>query len=265
MDVVSQAQTHKGLIRTINEDACLALPESGVWVVADGMGGHEAGDYASQVVVDTINRKVNNRPADDIKIDELIAALEEANQFLYQYGKEQLKGKIAGSTVVVLLINDHKYYWLWVGDSRGYLLRNNTLSRATSDHSQVADWVIQGIMTETEAENHHQANVLTRAIGAEPDVEIGVRDGVCHQGDVLLICSDGLTKELPDSEIASYLSQANLWEGVKAMMYSTLVAGAKDNVTFVTVEVKSAKKRDAFAIPIENTIPLLDKKIFRWD
>lgn len=236
--LVSHAQTHKGLVRKLNEDACLDLADSGVWLVADGMGGHAAGDIASQLVVDTV--KVAVQRTSEVSLQLLTDSLHQANQELCRYSEQHLQGHTAGSTVVVLMVDKLHYHFLWAGDSRGYLLRNNVLRQITRDHSQVNEMVEQGLLSSSEAEQHELANVITRAVGVDPSLTIDIVSGVWQPGDLFLLCSDGLNKELSDDEICQYLVHNNIAEANRALLHSTLVAGARDNVTCILVKVDSA-------------------------
>lgn len=233
--VVSHAQTHKGLVRKCNEDACLDMADSGVWLVADGMGGHAAGDIASQLVVDTV--KVAVQRSDDVSLQLLTESLQQANDELCLYSARNLEGRTAGSTVVVLMIDKLHYHFLWAGDSRGYLLRNNVLRQVTRDHSQVNEMVDEGLIDSSEAEQHELANVITRAVGVDPNLTVDVISGVWQPGDLFLLCSDGLNKELSDEEICHYLTHNNIAEANRALLHSTLVAGARDNVTCILIKV----------------------------
>jgi len=163
----SHAQSHRGAVRTINEDAFLDLPQHGIWVVADGMGGHSAGDVASQLVIDAIESVIETVSPDKMSCEILIQALKSANESLLNLSKSQLDGKVAGSTVVILFIKDNRFYMLWAGDSRGYLLRDNELIQFTRDHSQVNEMVDEGLISQDEAETHPLANVITRAVGVD--------------------------------------------------------------------------------------------------
>lgn len=235
--LISDAQSHKGLVRKINEDACLDLAEYGVWVVADGMGGHAAGDVASQLIVDTIKAAVQRGTQPSVQL--LTSALQQANSELCLYSEQHLAGHTAGSTVVVLLLDKWHYHFLWAGDSRGYILRHGVLRQLTRDHSQVNDMVDEGLLSSDEAESHELANVITRAVGVEAELVVDVVSGVWQSGDVFLLCSDGLNKELTDTEIHQYLNHTNLVEANRALLHSTLVAGARDNVTCVLVRVEN--------------------------
>ena len=249
--VLSHAQTHKGLVRKLNEDACLDLAESGVWLVADGMGGHAAGDIASQLVVDTVRVAVQR--GQQVSLQLITDALQQANQELCHYSELHLQGNTAGSTVVALIVDKLHYHFLWAGDSRGYLLRNNVLRQVTRDHSQVNEMVEQGLLSSSEAEQHELANVITRAVGVDPNLTIDVISGVWHPSDLFLLCSDGLNKELSDDEICQYLAHSNIAEANRALLHSTLVAGARDNVTCILVKVDASTEN---VNEKDKTIPL---------
>ncbi|MDP5191998.1 PP2C family protein-serine/threonine phosphatase [Rheinheimera baltica] len=249
--LVSHAQTHKGLVRKLNEDACLDMPDSGVWLVADGMGGHAAGDIASQLVVDTL--KVAVQRSEQVSVDLITDALHQANTELCAYSAQHLDGHMAGSTVVALFIDKVHYHFMWAGDSRGYLLRHNVLKQVTRDHSQVNEMVEQGLLNSEEAEQHELANVITRAVGVDPYLTIDIVSGVWQPGDIFLLCSDGLNKELSDAEICQYLSHSNIAEANRALLHSTLVAGARDNVTCIVIKVDL---NDDLINEKDKTIPL---------
>jgi protein phosphatase len=238
MQIAFHAQSHKGLVRQLNEDACLALPEAGVWAVADGMGGHAAGDVASSMVMDMLKTAVNSA-GQAISAAMLSEALQDANQALVKYSKQQLLGTLAGSTVVVLFIEQDNYHLLWAGDSRCYLLRNNILTQLSHDHSQVNEMVAQGLLQACEAESHELANVITRAVGVDAQLDVAQYSDICQPGDLFLLCTDGLTKELPDNEIHQYLQHDDIADASKALLHSALVSGAKDNVTSILIKLKS--------------------------
>ncbi|MCC5825379.1 protein phosphatase 2C domain-containing protein [Alkalimonas sp.] len=237
MSVTSHGQSHKGLVRQLNEDACLLLPEHGVWVVADGMGGHAAGDVASQLVITTIHEEVAK--TDEPKPETICTALERANERVVEYCQQHNQGELGGSTVVVLLFYRQQYHVFWLGDSRLYLLRNNALRQITRDHSQVNDMIDQGIIAAEEAETHELANVITRAVGVQGQVSIASLSGDIEPGDIFLLCTDGLNKELSDAEIQSYLHHTDIEAANRALIHMSLVAGARDNVTCILVKVNN--------------------------
>ena len=239
MYLSSHAQTHRGTVRQLNEDAFLELPQQGVWVVADGMGGHAAGDVASQLVIDTIQQAVEYNSVDQISTELLIQALQQSNAKLQQMSESQFAGNIVGSTVVVLWIKDDHYTLLWAGDSRGYLLRNHKLQQITKDHSQVNDMVDEGILKAEEAESHPLANVITRAVGVDITLNVDVKSAQISVDDVFLLCSDGLNKEVSDIEIEKALQPGNIIDAGMALMHASLVRNARDNVTCILVKNNS--------------------------
>jgi protein phosphatase len=203
------------------------------------MGGHCAGDIASQMLVDHVERRIND--AEINSIDELRFTIQQANAAIYRYAQSELDGATMGTTLTLLFINDGYFHCLWVGDSRIYLLRNNTLTQKTRDHSQVMDLVDQGLLALEDAESHPLSNVITRAIGVDEYVTIDQVSGQLVDGDQFLLCSDGLTKELSDQEIKATLQADTVNQAGLALLHSALVRGASDNVTCAIVKARSEK------------------------
>jgi len=247
----SAAHSHVGMVRTINEDACVELPTLGLWAVADGMGGHEAGDVAAQMIIDAL-RTVSPPPDWQDYIQEVRRTLLRVNHRLREESARRYQNRTIGSTVVVLLLRDNQMAWLWVGDSRIYRLRGNRLEQLTRDHSHVQDLVEQGLLTTQDALHHPMANVITRAVGSADVLEI---DGHCSEvqaGDVFLLCSDGLNKVISDAEIQRVLSSRNSQKSVRALIHSALLNGANDNVTTAVVTVSEEQAVDESE---EKTVP----------
>ena len=258
----SYAITHRGVVRQLNEDSHVEINSHNLWVVADGMGGHEAGEVASQLVVDVIRAKVQERDLKDLTVSHIVSAIEEANKQLNDYSSQYLENKTAGSTVTALFVKDGKYYILWVGDSRAYLLRNRVLTQVSRDHSQVNDLIDEGIISVEEAKDHPLSNVITRAVGVMENVNVDVIQNDIKTGDLFLLCSDGLTGELSDDEICLSLEPSSIIDSGMALMHSSLVRGARDNVTCIIVkydETKSNQHSETFNIQDEATIPLFTK------
>jgi len=251
----SFGQTHVGAVRKINEDSLLEYPEQNIWVVADGMGGHEAGDVASQILVETINTYINENAYRGITVDVLKQAILTANEKIIAYSHSQLAGKTAGSTVVLLWIDRNTAHWLWAGDSRGYCFYHQDLKQITRDHSHVNELIDQGVLSAEDAEKHPMGNVITRAIGVVEDIEI---DHVTHpiiEGEMLLLCSDGLTGELSDASIAQQLQQHSVINAGSSLMHAALGKGAKDNVTLILVSVARQNQLNSAAND-DLTVPL---------
>ena len=229
--------THRsdtGLVRRINEDACLDLPEQGVWVVADGMGGHAAGELASRAIVDALRRM---EPV--VSLGHLADAVKQrllkVNQELQAESKKR-GGGIIGSTVVALLAHRNRCIYLWAGDSRIYLYRRERLKQLSRDHSQIEELIAQGIINQDEAASCPVSSYITRAVGADMELELDAEIIEPCVGDLFLLCSDGLNKELPDDEIEQVLEQFPLQEAAERLMALCIERGARDNVTFIIAE-----------------------------
>lgn len=235
---LSVGRTHVGKVRTLNEDALLNRPDIGLWAVADGMGGHANGDYASQLVAHTLDRIDRFDTAYHFR-DAVERALAEANQSLRDHAAER-RGGIVGATVVALLAHQGHYACLWAGDSRAYLYRKGSLRRLTNDHSFVQQMVDAGVLTPAQARVHPKANVITRAVGVEAELEVDSISGVLHPGDRFLLCSDGMSGMVDDREIAECLRRSPLERGVDRMMELALSRGAPDNVTGIVISAEPA-------------------------
>lgn len=231
---------HVGLVREINEDAILSLPDQKLWVVADGMGGYEAGNIASDMIVsslkdlklvDSLNEIVNR--VEDSLID--------VNNRILEYADIMLDGRTLGSTVVTLIIKGRVGICLWAGDSRLCRFRNHQLVQLSRDHSQVAEQVVQGFITAEEAGNHPDSNVITRAIGAESELYLDINAFSVQLGDIFLLCSDGLYNMVSNDEIAAILSSQPIDQSVKALVQKALDNGADDNVSVILVQGEPVK------------------------
>jgi len=258
----SYAITHRGVVRQLNEDAHVEINSHNVWVVADGMGGHEAGEVASQLVVDVIRAKVQELDLVDLDVSHIVSAIENANKQLNNYSSQYLDNKTAGSTVTALFIKGGVYYVIWVGDSRAYLLRNGKFEQVSRDHSQVNDLIDEGIISIEEAKDHPLSNVITRAVGVMDEVKVDVIKNELKTGDIFLLCSDGLTGELSDDDIRLSLEPSSIIDSGMALMHSSLVRGARDNVTCILVKYDETKNNlhgEILNIQDEATIPLFTK------
>ncbi|PCM43928.1 PP2C family protein-serine/threonine phosphatase [Marinobacter sp. ANT_B65] len=253
----SSAQfTHTGAVRDHNEDAYVAFPEDGLWVVADGMGGHQAGEVASRLICDTVCSE-RQRHGNSMSVDDLEQAIYLANQRIRKYGDEQLPGATLGSTMVALKITDDRYNILWIGDSRAYLLRESRLQRLSKDHSQVADLVEQGVLSEEEAESHPLANVITRALGVETNPAIDSVEGKVLPGDRFLLCTDGISREFEREELEQFLVEEPIDDINQALRHAALVKGCRDNITSIIVQVDSPVRLTGLADNAkDSTFPL---------
>ncbi len=234
----SADRSHVGMVRAINEDACLALPERGLWAVADGMGGHEAGDVASQMVIETLQQIKPPTNWPDF-LEAVRESLRDVNRRLREESAQRYQHRTIGSTVVVLIAYEAQCACLWVGDSRIYRLRDGQLRQLTRDHSHVQELVDQGLIAPENAHRHPLANVITRAVGSADELQIDEFVHPLQAGDLFLLCSDGLNKTLGDEEIARLLARSdhNCQEAVKAFIHLALMRDANDNVTTVVVNI----------------------------
>ncbi len=221
--------SHRGSVRALNEDAYLEAPDLGLWAVADGMGGHEAGNLASRLVIDALDAV---QPATDHAV--MIAQVQEqmaaANDRIRMLSAERLQGRLTGSTVAVLILSGQAAVCLWAGDSRVYRFRDGTLTRLTRDHSRTEEMIALGLLTTDKEADPRYANIITRAVGTEEDVELEARLEPLAANDVFLLCSDGLTKAVTDAEIAAMIASG--WStAATGLVDLALKRAATDNVT----------------------------------
>lgn len=226
------SRTDRGSVRTTNEDACLARGDTGLWAVADGMGGHARGRWASTQIMAALRGVA--LPADfDGAVAKTREALHRANTTISRATARE--GRIIGSTVAALVVRGRRFAALWVGDSRVYRLRNNELSLLTTDHSQVEQMVAAGLLSREEADVHPMNHVLSRAVGVGDQLTLDVRVGDVLPADVFLLCSDGLTRTVPDHEIGLLLSRGLPSRAASALVDLALRREVADNVTVVVV------------------------------
>lgn len=237
------AMTDRGRVRQQNEDSIAAYPEFGVWAVADGMGGHEAGDVASQIIADELASLGVPISAQDQRA-RMLERIDRAHQRILAHSRERGLGG-AGSTVAALLLYDAELACVWAGDSRVYLMREGLLTPLTRDHSEVAMMVAAGTMTQDQARTAPRRNVITRAIGIGQMAQPETASGVIKDGDRFILCSDGLTEHLADKEIAGFAGRPfNAQETASALISETLMRGARDNVSVIVVDCTALPEPD---------------------
>ncbi len=229
--------TDVGKARKHNEDSMLDRSEIGLWVVADGMGGHDAGDVASQLIVSSL-KKVHEGVTLNRYIDDIEDRLLKVNQQLIDKANESEKKATIGSTVVAMLAYDKYCVYLWAGDSRLYRLRDTEIRQITTDHSQVEQYVERGLISREEAVVHPHANMITRAVGATNDLFLDIDIQEMELNDRYLLCSDGLTKHIMDLELEEILhEEGDPEETCKVLIDLTLERGAGDNVTAIVIDI----------------------------
>jgi serine/threonine-protein phosphatase Stp1 len=233
----STALSHAGASRTVNEDRVLDRAEAGLWAVADGMGGHRAGDVAASCVIAAL-AGVERAGSGYAFLSDVLGAIAAANAALY--AGQGAGGGASGSTLVALLVHEGHYACLWAGDSRAYLYRQRRLQAITRDHSIVQRLVEEGTLAESERRSHAHAHVITRAIGAKPRVEVEQGFAPVRDGDIFLLCSDGLTGCLEDREIAGILGEAPAVEAADRLLAAALARQPKDNVSLIVIEASGA-------------------------
>lgn len=229
------AQTHTGLVRKANEDSILALPEHEIWLVSDGMGGHDAGDYASRLIADMVATIPHGLdPA--AKMHALRDAIHGAHRAI-QAESQTRGGATIGATVAALIVSKGHFLCLWAGDSRIYRLRDGHIEMLTTDHSAVADYVLAGRMSWDEADQHPQSNAITRAVGISGDLMLDKVRGETAQGDRFLLCSDGLTKYATFAMLEDAMITTPLETIGEKLIQIALTGGGADNISAIVVDV----------------------------
>jgi serine/threonine protein phosphatase PrpC len=233
------AGSDMGRVRDHNEDAFMARPDSGVWLVADGMGGHDAGDFASRTIAEEMLTIGLPQSSGDLQ-GQFMERLHAAHARIRRHAAE-LGGVTVGATMVGLLAYEAHYACIWSGDSRIYLMRDGLLIQQTQDHTEVRALLEAGMITESEALNWPRRNVITRAIGVSDEPQCDVVSGELRVGDAFLLCSDGLTEHNDDDDIARAMAMSRSAQEVcDTLIAQTLERGAKDNVTVMVLRVHQA-------------------------
>ena len=225
------AITDIGRVRPLNEDSYYA-PEQGerFCAVADGMGGHNAGEVASAMAVDTFSRHM--RDVENITAQALHAAVERANDAVYEAALENAEMSGMGTTFSALAEQDGTVYLAHVGDSRIYLVRNGAIMQLTTDHTLVEEMVQKGMITPREARIHPRRNIITRALGTEARVEIDILQITACPGDAFFLCSDGMTNFVEEKQILGIASAEGEWpEKLRKLLAIALENGGTDNIT----------------------------------
>ena len=240
-------RTDPGRQRQGNEDATYA--NSPLFALADGMGGAQAGEVASAIAAATFARGL---PADGTAEERLAAVIQTANREIYERQISEQEHAGMGTTVTAAFVDEDAVAIANVGDSRGYLFRDGELTRLTTDHSLVEQWVQDGRLTEEEAFEHPQRSIITRVLGAEPEVQVDTWSCPARPGDVVLLCSDGLTDMITERQVQDVLVHApDLDAAATRLIDAANAAGGRDNITVILFRVESASSGPAVEQPTE--------------
>jgi serine/threonine protein phosphatase PrpC len=234
--------THAGKVRERNEDCCLVRTDTGLWAVADGMGGHADGDLASRILVQSLDAIEQPEAALDL-LEQCETQIFRANQEIVDLSRAH-HGATIGTTAAVLLVRDGHYACLWAGDSRVYSISHGAIRQLSRDHSEVEELVATGALSREDAETW-PSNVITRAVGVADDLELEIVTGSADPGDIFVICSDGLTRHVRDDEILQYAASRHAGAACDGMLKLALERGGVDNVTVVVVRLLAAVPRSS--------------------
>lgn len=257
MNMQFAAKSDMGRVRTNNEDSFFTEPEIGLFIVADGMGGHKSGEIASKMACDIVSKNLKtllkavevadktqviygeNNPQISKPANSLLSAIRLANRVIYEASVSYSQNQGMGTTIVALLARDNSYIISWVGDSRIYLVRHGQIQQLTTDHSLVQEQVNKGLITNEQAETSEFKNVLTRALGTSEEVQADAAETPAFEDDYLILCSDGLTRMVPDAVILETVKKHDNPEAVCAELIELAnKAGGRDNVTAVVLNNK---------------------------
>jgi len=245
MPVTMTGKTDPGMVRTNNEDSIITRPDLGLAVLADGMGGHLAGEVASAMAIDLVNQFFENAAQRSGKLDynDVVSdSITLANSAIFELSQNKPECAGMGSTVVVTYFDGNKVYVGHVGDSRLYRLRAGKLDQITEDHSLVQELVSRGLLSKDEAIESTNKNLVTRALGIEGGVQIDLNEDTWEEGDIYLLCSDGLNDVLRDSHIEQILdtNKENLEVAIDQLIKTVNENGGPDNVSIILVQPGSS-------------------------
>src|SRR5258708_10410176 len=228
----------------IPKDQQVMAKKGALFIVADGMGGHAAGEVASEIAVDTVSYVYYQDDSDDVSVS-LLHAIKRANALIHQRAAENMLRSGMGTTCVAAVLRGNMAYIANVGDSRAYLVRNGQVKQGSQDHSWVAEQVRAGLLTEEQARTHAQRNVITRSLGTQADVEIDVYHEELHEGDSLVLCTDGLSGLVSDEELLRIVDQFVPQESVYHLVERATENGGPDNITAIVVRVHEGGEEPA--------------------
>src|SRR3989440_10335667 len=220
----------------IPKDSQVMASKGALFIVADGMGGHAAGEVASEIAVDTVSNMYYQEDSDDVAVS-LLRAIRRANASIHQRAAENMLRTGMGTTCVAAVFRGNMAYVANVGDSRAYLLRGNYVKQISQDHSWVAEQVRAGLLTEEQARTHAQRNVITRCLGTQAEVDVDIFHEELLEGDCLILCTDGLSGLVSDEELKRIVDQFVPQESVYHLVEKANENGGPDNITAIVVRV----------------------------
>ena len=252
--VTGHGQTDVGMRREVNEDSFMILAAQNIWIVADGMGGHAGGQFASTITVDTVGRALVRRLSQaeqkagangDVNVAAVVEeAVREACAAVFDTARERPELTGMGSTVTAMLVYGDKAWFGHVGDSRAYLIRDGVIHQVTEDHSLVQEQVAAGLITAEQAKVSVMRNIITRSIGFERDVKVDVGAVPLKRGDQFVLCSDGLTGHVDDDEILQIVAAEDRRRAPSVLIRLANERGGEDNSTVVLTTVIGRRGRD---------------------
>ena len=254
MAIEFAVKSDMGLVRTNNEDSFFTGPATGLFIVADGMGGHNSGEVASKMACEIISNNLKtalekseasgqtqiiyggNNPSVSAPANNLLSAIRLANRVIFEASQNNAKNTGMGTTVAAVLARGKSYIIAWVGDSRIYLIRHGQIQQLTADHSLVQEQVTKGLISNDQAEASEFKNILTRAVGTAEEVEVDVAETPCFDNDYLILCSDGLTRMVPDQAILETVKTYQTPEKICPELIALAnKAGGRDNITAIAL------------------------------
>ena len=252
MKISCAGNTDVGVVRSGNEDSFLLNCAGGLFIVADGMGGHAAGEVASEMAVQIVAKELGSLRglSDAESASRMRSAIRKANAAIFERTLAEHDKRGMGTTTTVMVLFSRRYLIGQVGDSRDYLLREGDLLQLTKDHSYVQEQVDAGLLTPEQARTHPYSNVITRCVGANEDVAPDIYFGNLERGDVVLLASDGLTGMLEDQQLATIMgAEENPETCVNKMIADANRRGGLDNITAIVVRVDDVEAQNTGEMP----------------
>lgn len=240
-------KSNKGIKRSNNEDACFIMPKEQVYIVADGVGGNNSGELASRTAVTSVAEYIKNNPIDFVSEEDQLRSyfqecINKANEDVLLLGGKHEKNKGMATTLIVCHVRGQKGYILNVGDSRAYVFRGEELFQITEDHSYVNSLIKLGVITEEEAEGHHKRHVITRALGAEDTISADFYQTNLKEGDILLLCTDGLYSEVGVDKLRQIMyNEPQMTTLAEKLISEANRAGGNDNITVICIKIRGGK------------------------